>query len=87
LKRRFIRLNGVLLRHLHGVETLGTYVIDERGMCRYALFDADRLQLAAPMPAGMEAANLQRQMRLPVLSALLRRLQPSRWALNPALMR
>src|SRR5947208_7083028 len=31
-----------LLRHLHGVETIGTYVIDERGMCRYALFDDDR---------------------------------------------
>src|SRR6266550_324841 len=31
-----------LLGHLQGVETLGTYVIDERGMCRYALFDDDR---------------------------------------------
>src|SRR2546429_2502217 len=33
---------STLLRHLHGVETIGTYVIDERGMCRYALFDDDR---------------------------------------------
>ena len=31
-----------LLRHLQGVETLGTYVIDEQGMCRFALFDDDR---------------------------------------------
>src|SRR5947199_9749733 len=31
-----------LLRHLQGVETIGTYVIDERGMCRYVLFDDDR---------------------------------------------
>src|SRR2546430_11899697 len=31
-----------LLGHLQGVETLGTYVIDERGMCRYVLFDDDR---------------------------------------------
>src|SRR5207244_12808204 len=33
---------SVLLRHLQGVETIGTYVIDDRGMCRYALFDDDR---------------------------------------------
>src|SRR5438046_6030879 len=32
---------STLLRHLQGVETIGTYVIDERGMCRYALFDDD----------------------------------------------
>src|SRR2546430_9570032 len=31
-----------LLGHLQGVETIGTYVIDERGLCRYALFDDDR---------------------------------------------
>ena len=28
-------------RHLHGTETIGTYVIDERGLCRFALFDDD----------------------------------------------
>src|SRR5438132_9972944 len=33
---------STLFRHLQGVETIGTYVIDERGMCRYALFDDDR---------------------------------------------
>src|SRR2546421_6877231 len=33
---------STLFAHLHGVETIGTYVIDERGMCRYALFDDDR---------------------------------------------
>src|SRR5437762_3504581 len=33
---------STLLGHLQGVETIGTYVIDERGMCRYALFDDDR---------------------------------------------
>ncbi|HEX6556475.1 MAG TPA: hypothetical protein VF026_27190 [Ktedonobacteraceae bacterium] len=32
---------STLLGHLHGVETIGTYVIDERGMCRYVLFDDD----------------------------------------------
>src|SRR2546430_15578121 len=32
---------STLLRHLHGAETIGTYVIDERGMCRFALFDDD----------------------------------------------
>ena len=30
-------------RHLLGVETIGTYVIDERGCCRFAVFDADSL--------------------------------------------
>lgn len=33
---------STLFRHLRGDETIGTYVIDERGMCRYALFDDDR---------------------------------------------
>jgi len=32
---------STLLRHLHGAETIGTYVIDERGLCRFALFDDD----------------------------------------------
>jgi hypothetical protein len=30
-----------LLNHLNGAESLGTYVIDERGRCRFAVFDAD----------------------------------------------
>src|SRR3989440_600727 len=30
-----------LRNHLDGVESLGTYVIDERGRCRFAVFDAD----------------------------------------------
>jgi hypothetical protein len=32
---------STLLRHLHGAETIGTYVMDERGLCRFALFDDD----------------------------------------------
>jgi hypothetical protein len=28
-------------RHLRGVQTIGSYVIDEHGCCRYAAFDAD----------------------------------------------
>ena len=31
----------VLRQHLAGVETIGTYLIDERGCCRFAVFDAD----------------------------------------------
>jgi len=37
------RLNwAALRRHLGGTETIGTYVIDERGLCHVAVFDADR---------------------------------------------
>ena len=37
------RLTYALLReHLAGRLTLGTYVIDEQGMCRFAVFDDDR---------------------------------------------
>jgi hypothetical protein len=32
---------STLARHLHGALTIGTYVMDERGMCRFALFDDD----------------------------------------------
>src|SRR5256714_12631185 len=32
---------SALRNHLDGVESLGTYVIDERGRCRFAVFDAD----------------------------------------------
>lgn len=43
---RYLRANrplmqNMLRRHFDGVETVGTYVMDERGMCRYAVFDAD----------------------------------------------
>ena len=31
----------VLRRHLEGRETIGTYLIDEQGCCRFAVFDAD----------------------------------------------
>ncbi len=30
-----------LLWHLQGQQTIGTYVIDERGLCRFAVYDAD----------------------------------------------
>ncbi|MBV9691663.1 MAG: hypothetical protein JO202_18355 [Ktedonobacteraceae bacterium] len=32
----------VLRLHLAGVQTIGSYVIDEEGFCRFAVFDADR---------------------------------------------
>src|SRR5207237_7334785 len=43
---RYLRVGSpltkiALLNHLDGVESLGTYVIDERGRCRFAVFDAD----------------------------------------------
>jgi hypothetical protein len=44
---RYLRKNRPLTKtalrnHLDGAESLGTYVIDERGQCRFAVFDADR---------------------------------------------
>jgi hypothetical protein len=40
--RQFEPLSWEVLRlHLAGVHTLGSYVIDERGRCRFAVFDAD----------------------------------------------
>ncbi len=46
LSGRYLRMNrpltGTALRnHLDGAESLGMYVIDERGRCRFAVFDAD----------------------------------------------
>src|SRR5436190_20584487 len=46
LSGRYLRANRPLTKtalhnHLDGVESLGTYVIDERGRCRFAVFDAD----------------------------------------------
>ncbi len=43
---RYLRAGRPLTRqtlcdHLAGVQSLGTYVMDERGSCRYAVFDAD----------------------------------------------
>jgi hypothetical protein len=43
---RYLRVNRPLTKialrnHLDGAETLGTYVIDERGRSRFAVFDAD----------------------------------------------
>jgi hypothetical protein len=31
----------ILRRHVAGIETIGTYLIDEQGCCRFAVFDAD----------------------------------------------
>jgi hypothetical protein len=44
---RYVRANrpvtfSTLRAHLEGTQTIGTYVMDERGLCRYAVFDADR---------------------------------------------
>ncbi len=46
LSGRYLRMNRplttiALRNHLDGAESLGTYVIDERGRCRFAVFDAD----------------------------------------------
>ena len=43
---RYVRMGQSLTRaavraHLDGLHTLGTYVIDERGLCRFAVLDAD----------------------------------------------
>ncbi len=43
---RYLRVGSPLTKtalhnHLDGVESLGTYVMDERGRCRFAVFDAD----------------------------------------------
>jgi hypothetical protein len=43
---RYLRVGSpvtktALHNHLDGAESLGTYVIDERGRCRFAVFDAD----------------------------------------------
>ena len=40
--RQFQPLSWEVLRlHVAGVHTIGSYVIDERGRCRFAVFDAD----------------------------------------------
>jgi len=45
---RYVRVGAVvtlaaLSRHVAGVETMGSYVIDEQGTCHFAVFDADSL--------------------------------------------
>ncbi len=71
----------VLRRHLAGMETIGTYLIDEQGCCRFAVFDADSdaglvsllsLQArlaAAGIPSYLEASR--RGVHLRVLFAAL----------------
>jgi hypothetical protein len=47
----------LLEEHLQGVQTLGTYVIDEQGTCRFAVLDADK-------PDGMTVlVGAQEQLR------------------------
>jgi hypothetical protein len=45
---RYLRVGAavtldVLRRHVAGIETMATYVIDEQGTCHFAVFDADSL--------------------------------------------
>ena len=45
---RYVRVGAsvsfaALSRHIAGLETIGSYVIDEQGMCHFAVFDADSL--------------------------------------------
>jgi hypothetical protein len=83
-----------LRRHLAGVETLGTYVIDEQGTCRCAVFDSDLageggLQQLAAVQATLRAAgipsHLEESRRGGHLWVLLDRLVPAsqlrRWLL------
>ncbi|HJT55774.1 MAG TPA: hypothetical protein VJ761_04710 [Ktedonobacteraceae bacterium] len=51
----------VLHRHLSGVQTMGTYVIDEAGRCRFAVYDADMpdgLSLLAEVQARLAADGI-----------------------------
>ncbi len=79
----------VLRRHVAGVETIGTYLIDEQGNCRFAVFDADSdaglLQMiavqtrlgAAGVPSYLEASRRGAHLRVlfsaPAPVALVRR--------------
>lgn len=56
---RYVRVGApvsaaALSRHLAGIETMGTYVIDEGGLCRFAVYDADRPD-GLSMLAGVQA--------------------------------
>ncbi|MHB8600163.1 MAG: TOTE conflict system archaeo-eukaryotic primase domain-containing protein [Ktedonobacteraceae bacterium] len=79
----------VLRRHIAGVETIGTYLIDEQGCCRFAVFDADSdagllalLEVQAHLtsvhvPSYVEAsrrgAHLRVMFSAPAAAALVRR--------------
>src|SRR5215472_13699097 len=54
---------SALRRHLSGAETIGTYVIDEQGTCRFAVFDSDLagevgLQQLAEVQATLRVAGI-----------------------------
>ncbi|GHO88312.1 TOTE conflict system archaeo-eukaryotic primase domain-containing protein [Dictyobacter formicarum] len=79
----------VVYRHLQGVQTIGSYLIDEYGLCRFAVFDSDassglvdllqaQMQLAgAGVPSYLEqsrrGAHLRVFFRDPASPALARR--------------
>ncbi len=79
----------VLRRHVAGIETIGTYLIDEQGCCRFAVFDADsdegllqvigvQVRLAADgVPSYLEASRRGAHLRVlfaaPTPAALVRR--------------
>src|SRR5215469_9326700 len=77
---------SALRRHLAGVETIGTYVIDEQGTCRFAVFDSDLageagLQQLAAVQTSLAAAgipsHLEESRRGGHLWVLLDRLLPA----------
>src|SRR5215467_10807970 len=85
---------SALRRHLAGVETIGTYVIDEQGTCRFAVFDCDLageegLRQLAGVQARLRAvgipSHLEESRRGGHLWVLLDRLLPAsqlrRWLL------
>ena len=49
----------VLQQHLAGEDTLGTYVIDERGSCHFAVFDADSLDGLVQLLAVQRRLSLE----------------------------
>src|SRR5215467_310985 len=63
---RYVRVGRALTpdmvcAHLAGWHTIGTYVIDERGACRFAVLDADSedgLSLLAQVQARLAAAGI-----------------------------
>jgi hypothetical protein len=85
---------SALRRHLAGADTIGTYVTDEQGTCRCAIFDSDLageagLQQLAAVQAALAAAgipsHLEESRRGGHLWVLLDRLLPAsqlrRWLL------
>ena len=60
---RYVRVGApvsaaALSRHLSGIQTMGTYVIDEGGLCRFAVYDADTpdgLSMLAEVQARLAA--------------------------------